>query len=1204
MTQTIRSVFKDPQKVERSIQKVIDYLHTESPVLKREVEEYVVTDHISKTFGKMLDWIEASLAGNATEAGAWVSGFYGSGKSSFTKYLGFAFDDTMTIEGEPFVERLALQIGSGPVRSHLKALPKRAQAEVVMLDLATQAKTGAPVSENLLDRVRAWAGLSQVDTIADFEEMVRSEGRWEELLDLSQKLFHKHWSDIHNIPAIVRGRAEKLAKVMYEGTTFDFRSKQAAREPLDEVVKKILRIVRSRRGRENVLFVIDEAGQYVGANEQWILDLQGIVQNFKTQGRGRVLVIATAQQTLEDTNEKTALNSPFLVKLKDRFSPRVTLESSDIEEICWRRFLEKSPEGEKTLEGFFAASGSKLRLFTQLENCALYDAPLDKNRFQALYPFLPSHLKLLLGLVGELSKRSGGVGLRSAIKVVQDVLTGGGVGGDTTKGLISRELGSLVTGVWLYDVLQDDMEARDREYMQTVKKTLSALEGREDRVRVAKTLAVVNFLPDFWSSAKNIAALLQERVEAAVDTEAVETILRELSAEPSIPVSSRADGTFHYLNEAWESYEEIRRKYVPPQTDVIGLRNELLTELLKKDLKVTAFGSLTVSSSLCELSNPAASIFGKADDPLNLTLALYNEGESARNRREAALSESLGRHETLYLVAPLPSEIDESMTDILRSRYMAERLKGDVKGSEYARDQAQKAENGKRLLSEGLLLSLSKGEMIGKGAARALVDGRGFDEQVRGALAGVAEEVFHKYPLAKTKVALRTGSSKFVLHAAAGKPLEKSTDPLGLIDTQGERLKLNSSPAAQSLLEALSQMERRGSDLLERFASKPYGWPGETTQYILAALFATGEIELNISGRTHTTLDAAVEDVFKSPKNFKNVGLRIREGRMSDDDLFLLFGFLTTQGVSVRDPEEKELSEGAKKFLSESRIGIGSMLPLLKQNRVWGEQALRHLDQELERLETGGLKAFLEAVSDPEKALESQLNTLISLRKAESEGLFKTISEMRRLRGVLENYPEAVSGPLMARYDALEQSFSEPSFLNRSTDCRQFVHEAEAACAKADNEIAGEFEAEQKAAPGKAEAVARDLGLTDEETTELLQDVSSVKASGREYASVKMALLELRLAVEKLEAKAREILGRRPVPDSENETGKNPGHDAGNNTGEDTVMLPPLTPKRLKVTVPAAIRDTAAIDELIRLLEKLKPEVARGKVEIRMKLEE
>ena len=45
-------------------------------------------------------------AGASHEIGVWVSGFYGSGKSSFTKYLGLAFDERTAIDGRPFLRYL------------------------------------------------------------------------------------------------------------------------------------------------------------------------------------------------------------------------------------------------------------------------------------------------------------------------------------------------------------------------------------------------------------------------------------------------------------------------------------------------------------------------------------------------------------------------------------------------------------------------------------------------------------------------------------------------------------------------------------------------------------------------------------------------------------------------------------------------------------------------------------------------------------------------------------------------------------------------------------------------------------------------------------------------------------------------------------------------------------------------------------------
>lgn len=75
--------------------------------IKAEISEYVVTESIEEQFEKLLSRMQSAMeAGGQNEVGVWVSGFYGSGKSSFTKYLGLAFDDNIKIDGTPFIQHL------------------------------------------------------------------------------------------------------------------------------------------------------------------------------------------------------------------------------------------------------------------------------------------------------------------------------------------------------------------------------------------------------------------------------------------------------------------------------------------------------------------------------------------------------------------------------------------------------------------------------------------------------------------------------------------------------------------------------------------------------------------------------------------------------------------------------------------------------------------------------------------------------------------------------------------------------------------------------------------------------------------------------------------------------------------------------------------------------------------------------------------
>jgi hypothetical protein len=140
---------------------------------------------------------------------------------------------------------------------------------------------------------------------------------------------------------------------------------------------------------------------------------------------GKVWLISTAQQTLTEDDPRATLNSDKLYKLKDRFPIQIDLESSDIKEICYRRLLGKSSTGEAELGRLFDAHGQSLRPNTKLQDAKYYDADFARPNFINLYPFLPT-FDILLHLLGALAKSTGGIGLRSAIKVVQDVLKGEG----------------------------------------------------------------------------------------------------------------------------------------------------------------------------------------------------------------------------------------------------------------------------------------------------------------------------------------------------------------------------------------------------------------------------------------------------------------------------------------------------------------------------------------------------------------------------------------------------------------------------------------------------------------------------------------------------------------------------------------------------------------------------------------------------------
>lgn len=109
---TIRNLFETTRSLDRRIEKVISFDNAANDQLKREITEYVVTDSIETSFERLLNCFDQGMGGGSQEIGIWVSGFYGSGKSSFTKYLGFALDPARTVDGKPFLDLLENQLVS------------------------------------------------------------------------------------------------------------------------------------------------------------------------------------------------------------------------------------------------------------------------------------------------------------------------------------------------------------------------------------------------------------------------------------------------------------------------------------------------------------------------------------------------------------------------------------------------------------------------------------------------------------------------------------------------------------------------------------------------------------------------------------------------------------------------------------------------------------------------------------------------------------------------------------------------------------------------------------------------------------------------------------------------------------------------------------------------------------------------------------
>src|SRR5260370_7535126 len=105
-------------------------------MLVEEMAEYVVTDSIRSRYIAIFDKYSTTLNRPHEGIGIWVSGFYGSGKSSFAKMLGLSIQNRI-LAGMPASERFASRAGDPKVTVLLKTIVEKIPTHAVMLNVST-----------------------------------------------------------------------------------------------------------------------------------------------------------------------------------------------------------------------------------------------------------------------------------------------------------------------------------------------------------------------------------------------------------------------------------------------------------------------------------------------------------------------------------------------------------------------------------------------------------------------------------------------------------------------------------------------------------------------------------------------------------------------------------------------------------------------------------------------------------------------------------------------------------------------------------------------------------------------------------------------------------------------------------------------------------------------------------------------------------
>jgi len=1045
--EVIKDLFDSSRDIYRPIEKVITYKELQEDRLKTEISEYVVTESIEEQFEKLLSRMQSSMdMGGQNEVGVWVSGFYGSGKSSLTKYLGMALDESIQLDGIPFLQYLQDRFHKPQTKALLSAVAKRFPASVVLLDLASEMLAGntmEDVSTVLYYKVLQWAGYSRNLKVAAFERKLQKDGKYEEFKQKIQTELGVRWSDVQNDPLVVDSLIPEIAHQMYPEifkTPNSFTTETGEYVLFEnERVQEMIDIVRENTGKQYTIFVVDEVGQYVGSRQNLILNLDGLAKNLKNIGDGKVWIIGTAQQTLTEDDPRASLNSPQLYKLKDRFPIQIDLESNDIKEICYRRLLGKSPEGETQLSNLFIEYGQRLRHQTKLQDAKYYDSDFSKDSFVNLYPFLPAHFDILLHLLGALAKSTGGIGLRSAIKVIQDILIEGTDGGSP---VAEKPIGWLATTVTLYDALEKDIRRAYPSIYSSVEKALIRFPDSTRHQEIAKTVAVLQILGNLPVTVQNVANLMHPSIESESRIMEVEKAVKELVADPHVPFGEQ-DGNLCFFSEKLNEIEQERAQIPLRTIETRRIFNDALREAFSPLPSTNLNNAFIVRTGLkVQMNSGTGSLAGERETIQ--TIVEFIEPKDYEQSRTRLVDESRlkSSQNTIFLLARTIPEVEEKVAEIYRCQEINHRHRNDPDREikDYCVAQADRAARLFGELQREIKRCLVRGSFIFRGQTTAVDN---LDQELLEAgkkyLAEVASQVFNRFMEAPVRV--ETTVAEQFLRAGNLSAITSKNDPLGLVEINGGKPSIRTDHKA--LVSIHDYLERNGIEegrrLLDNFSGAPFGWSQDTFRYLIAALLVAGEIKLTVSGREVTVKGQQAIDALKNNNSFKQVGVSLREGRPSMDLLARASERLTQLVGDIILPLEDEISKSAGKYLPQLQSKYAILEGKLTSLGLPGANRIRSLNKEI------GDMMFVDA-SDASQRLGAERSTLYEtllwaeeVDRSMKQGLEEIIRDLQiHLAGIKSlpksDIPGKLHDDLLESLELISQRLDKDDFYRHVTD--------------------------------------------------------------------------------------------------------------------------------------------------------------------------
>lgn len=942
--------------INREIQGVIKV--DDETFIKQELEEYVVTDELLKHFRNFFDSYNASITGNTEKMGVWISGFFGSGKSHFLKILSYILDNKV-VDGKPAVDYFDDKIQDQMLLANMKRAGN-VPTDVILFNIDSKASLdnldGKDKILSVFEKVfNEKQGLSTIPHVAELERFLIKNNKYEEFKEAVSKECGEDWETARNDfyfrrDEIVNAYSKVMNKSHEEAENWFDKAEENYDISIEKFAKRIKEYIEAN-DKKHVVFLVDEVGQYAGTDSKALLNLQTMVENLGLECGGKAWVCVTSQEAID---EVVKVHSDNFSKIQGRFDTKLSLSSSDTDEVIKKRILAKTDSATDSLESLYEQKESIIKnLFVWSKNTQTQKEYLDKKDFAMTYPFVPYQFNLLQKVFTDI--RTQGFAGKHLSSGERSLL---GAFQETAKRYEDSEVGVLIPFYAFYDTIEQFLEGTIKRVFQNANDIMNAGNLKEMDINVLKILFMLKSVKEIPTNVDNIALLYassidEDKLKLKQD---ISASLKRLENETLI---QRNNEEYKFLTDDEQEINREIKKVVVDQTKINEYLKGLIFDYTLTDRKFTY-----------------------RNNPFDLSLYLDNMKVSAREYEigikvvttsvdkddSEVIRNSSFDQNNIYVLLDIPTNVYDEMYNCLQvEEYVrnTSRIAKSQNVDDIIRTKSREAENTKSRIRESIADSLKESDILINGD-KQIINAKEPRARINEALEKLVKNTYNKIDYIKanfTSTDIRTLFHEDKNHLVGTEvefPNKKALDELK--DYLTEKKSFSFAVTIRSVL--------------QDFEKAPYGYMEQDIIYLLTRLLKDEYINLVYGNEIQSpTSEDTLTKLLRRDYYDKTV-IKIREK--------IAIGLVNDVKLVARNCFDKMLPDNEDGMFADLKEAINSKLMELNQkqglysiNRQYnypGEEVINETITLLSDLsKIRDINDFFENVSNNRQILESNM---------------------------------------------------------------------------------------------------------------------------------------------------------------------------------------------------------------------------------------